>query len=119
MSKRWPTDIAFALALALLPAPALAGDIANGNDFADRCSNLTAWCFGYASGHAARLIYWRAISPATAPACISARTQADALVEIGLRYIDRHPELRAREAGMLLGLAWIEAWPCNSPPRLK
>jgi Rap1a immunity proteins len=108
--------IAIVLALALLPAPALADGAANGNDFVQRChnNNMALWCIGYARGIADGFEVWKYVLPNKAPICIDRDVQASALIDVAVTYIWQHPEARTASAGSLLAAAFFEAWPCAS-----
>jgi hypothetical protein len=106
-----------ALALALCTSSARAGPTSSAEEFSERCQdggpNL-GWCVGYARGLADGLDVWQALSPNTAKACIDYKVEAGALLEVGLRFIKAHPELRTAPAPYLLAPAFIEAWPCKA-----
>lgn len=104
-----------------LPVPAFAAPLTNGNDWLTRCQDGTTsgdagkatYCFSYARGLADGLSIWAVISPETALACIPTEIQGQDLVDVGMRYLKNHPEMRSFAAGVPLTRSFVEAWPCK------
>ncbi len=104
-------------AILTLPAPLSAAPPANGNEWLSRCKDAAStakvtYCFSYARGLADGLSMWAVFSPETAPACIPTRVQGQELVEVGMRYLESHPEMGRLAAGITLAQSFIETWPC-------
>jgi Rap1a immunity proteins len=88
-----------------------------GNEFLRRCQTKTieaVQCMGYVRGLADGLILWKIARQDDAPVCIPPQAETQQLLEVAARFIRANPKTRHEEAGMLLGLAFLEAWPCNN-----
>jgi hypothetical protein len=99
--------------LAAIAAIAISGSRANaysGNEWMSNCSSTTfvTACAMYARG----LVDGVTLVGAT-PFYIPPEVIARQLVDVGMRYMNRYPEIRHNEAGRVLALAFTEAWPCS------
>lgn len=88
----------------------------SGNEWVARCNapSDSAWrvaCTAYVRGLADGLIL-RSVEPG-ARACISPKVLANQLRDIGLRFMASNPKDRHLDAGVLLTIAFQEAWPCK------
>ena len=109
--------------LAATIAPAAAGGPIMVKDWYNECSanpkdtvgfikRLT--CLRYARGLADGIALWQTLQPDTALICIPATVEALQLIEVGKKFYRDNPKDQHIEAGVLLGLAFQDAWPCQS-----
>jgi Rap1a immunity proteins len=108
--------LTIALAAAIIPGVASAAPATNGTNWLENCRSKyieqKMACYTYARGIADGLTL-AAEDDQSAFACIDQEVTAAQLVEIGLRFINKVPEYRHKPAGMLLALAFRDAWPCQ------
>ena len=108
------------LAAALMAAavlPANAGEPISGNEWLSDCTSKIQirpiLCMIYARGLADGLQLWALTNPESARACIPVKVRTEQLKDIGTRWITNNPKLRHEDAGYLLAIAFIDAWPCK------
>jgi hypothetical protein len=69
-------------------------------------------CVQYARGVADGLDLWWMVSKTDAPVCIPGRVTAGQLVDVAKKYWKDTPKERHYAAGVFLGMAFLNAWPC-------
>jgi Rap1a immunity proteins len=98
-----------------------------GNDFLDLCSAaqptkmaealILMHCLGHGVGFAEGLAFWQEVHPEFASICIPEEVDAEQLRQVTLRFIRGHPEISHYKIGLLMAMAYREAWPCKKPRR--
>ena len=73
-------------------------------------------CLRYARGLADGLELWHLIDPGSAKICVPKQVDAQQLVEVGKKYYRENPKDQHTEAAVLLGLAFQDAFPCDTTP---
>jgi Rap1a immunity proteins len=92
----------------------------SGNELLAKCSSHDAglelscstYFLGLLDGHA----LWKVSSDAPV-ACIPQQVSVGQVLDVGVRYLKAHPEIRHRSAAFLLRDAFKEAWPCPKSRR--
>jgi Rap1a immunity proteins len=92
----------------------------SGNELLAKCSShdtglelsCSIYFLGLLDGHA----LWKSSSDAPV-ACLPQQVSVGQTLDVGVRYLKAHPEIRHRPAALLLRDAFKQAWPCpTSPP---
>jgi hypothetical protein len=109
-----------ATVIAAMPMPAAAQVRAiTGGDWPDICTSKTTnqmdrmYCQAYARGIADGLTLWQVGQPETAEVCFPKTVAEQELIAVGSNYIRRNPKDRNLRISVVLGLAFLEAWPCK------
>jgi Rap1a immunity proteins len=106
------------LAAAILPGAASAGPATTGTQWVAECRSRSPMqriaCWTYARGIADGITMAVPDDDQAGFACIGQEVQAAQLADVGRRFISKLPEYRHKPAGILLGLAFREAWPCET-----
>lgn len=108
--------------LALLASLGTAhADPATANQWIKDCKGKSAVnqiaCFTYARGVADGLTLWVHVDKDNAPVCIPDEVTAYQLVEVGKKFYNDSPKDQHLAAGVFLGFAFLEAWPCEGMVR--
>jgi hypothetical protein len=90
-----------------------------GNDWIDHCNKGNhdtgfgslnwGYCYGYTVGVA------DAMQVTHPQVCIQRGVEAQQLVAVAANFMRRNPQWRHRDASVVLGAAFAEAWPCQQP----
>ena len=85
-----------------------------GNRLLEHClapkgSGLAVACVSYVDGVADTLAGISALM------CVPGEVNVGQMRDVGVRYLQAHPETRHRPAAELFIAAWAEAWPCPKP----
>jgi hypothetical protein len=71
------------------------------------------YCQAYARGVSDGLKLWRAAQPDGAEVCIPENVSERQLIDVTSDYIRRNPKVGPLRIAAVLGLAFLEAWPCK------
>jgi hypothetical protein len=74
-------------------------------------------CFTYARGVADGVSLWNHADQDSAPVCIPNSVTANQLVAVGRKFFKDSPKDRHLAAGVFLGFAFLDAWPCEGMVR--
>lgn len=74
-------------------------------------------CFTYARGVADGLALWVHVDNDSSPVCIPDAVNAMQLASVGRKFFKDSPKDQHLDANVLLGFAFLEAWPCNGMVR--
>jgi len=94
------------------PRPAAA---LTGNDLLERCSKdgeKWFWCHGFVVGWAQRQRIAAADPKAEKYACLPTGAPFTQLMDVLIKALKNHPEVRHKDAAILVTLAFKEAFPC-------
>lgn len=107
-------------ALTMLTGTAQA-DPATAKEWVKDCEGKSAVnqiaCFTYARGVADGLTLWVHVDKDNAPVCIPDEVNAMQLVAVGKKFFKDSPKDQHLAAGVFLGFAFLEAWPCEGMVR--
>jgi hypothetical protein len=89
----------------------------SGNDWVKKCNAKETYeilsCAFYARGIADGLKLWEVNALASATACVETGVSTAQLIDVGKAFIRDNPKDRHLPAGVLLAMAFRDAWPCR------
>ena len=72
-------------------------------------------CLRYVRGLADGFTLWEILDPKSAMICIPGEVDNRQLAEVGKKYFRENPKDQHLEAGIVLGISFRDAWPCQAP----